>query len=168
MKFGRFASPVLNVVERIGRPLTKVLVGTTSVINKALVKKRYDLSVDELSKALELTSDELPEEKEMLSEIIKFYNKTADEIMTSRLDMEDIDVKSSFREVVDFIIMNEIRSNLVSDILDKIQQLYLCAKLEEMDEIDKQFLDVWKQDDMDALQSFHERLNDLALFYRIS
>ena len=104
LKFVRFSSPVLNVVERICRPLSKVLVGTTSVINKALVKKRYDLSVDELSKALELTSDELPEEKEMLSEIIKFYNKTADEIMTSRLDMEDIDVKSSFREVVDFII----------------------------------------------------------------
>ena len=75
-----------------------------SVINKALVKKKYDLSVDELSKALELTSTEMPEEKEMLSEIIKFYNKTADEIMTPRLDMEDIDIKTSFRTVVDFII----------------------------------------------------------------
>ena len=40
----------------------------------------------------------------MLSEIIKFYNKTADEIMTPRLDMEDIDIKTSFRTVVDFII----------------------------------------------------------------
>ena len=35
----------------------------------------------------------------MLSEIIKFYNKTADEIMTPRLDMEDIDIKTSFRTV---------------------------------------------------------------------
>src|SRR5699024_10921884 len=52
----------------------------------------------------ELTSTEMPEEKEMLSEIIKFYNKTADEIMTPRLDMEDIDIKTSFRTVVDFII----------------------------------------------------------------
>ena len=40
----------------------------------------------------------------MLAEIIKFYNKTADEIMTPRLDMEDIEIKISFREVVDFII----------------------------------------------------------------
>ena len=53
---------------------------------------------------MELTSTEMPEEKEMLSEIIKFYNKTADEIMTPRLDMEDIDIKTSFRTVVDFII----------------------------------------------------------------
>lgn len=40
----------------------------------------------------------------MLAEIIKFYNKTADEIMTPRLDMEDIDVKTNFRGVIDFII----------------------------------------------------------------
>ena len=87
-----------------GEIMPKILVTSTSVINKALVKKKYDLSVDELSKALELTSTEMPEEKEMLSEIIKFYNKTADEIMTPRLDMEDIDIKTSFRTVVDFII----------------------------------------------------------------
>jgi len=41
------------------------LVNSTSVINKALAKKKYDISVDELSKALELTSTEIPEEKEM-------------------------------------------------------------------------------------------------------
>ena len=50
------------------------------------------------------SASEIPEEKEMLAEIIKFYNKTADEIMTPRLDMEDIEIKISFREVVDFII----------------------------------------------------------------
>ena len=82
LRFVRSSAPVLNVVERICRPLSKILVTSTSVINKALVKKKYDLSVDELSKALELTSTEMPEEKEMLSEIIKFYNKTADEIAT--------------------------------------------------------------------------------------
>ena len=64
------------MVERLCRPLSVVLVNSTSIINKALVKKKYDLSVDELSKALELTSKEIPEEKEMLAEIIKFYNKT--------------------------------------------------------------------------------------------
>lgn len=53
---------------------------------------------------MELTSTEMPEEKEMLSEIISSTNKTADEIMTPRLDMEDIDIKTSFRTVVDFII----------------------------------------------------------------
>ena len=104
LRFVRFSASVLSGLERFCRPFSKILVNSTSVINKALAKKKYDISVDELSKALELTSTEIPEEKEMLAEIIKFYNKTADEIMTPRLDMEDIEIKISFREVVDFII----------------------------------------------------------------
>lgn len=104
LRFVRFSAPILRGIERVCHPLSYVLVTSTSVINKALVKKRYDISVDELSKALELTSTEIPEEKEMLAEIIKFYNKTADEIMTPRLDMEDVDIKKNFREVIGFII----------------------------------------------------------------
>ena len=73
LRFVRRSASVLNMVERLCRPLSVVLVNSTSIINKALVKKKYDLSVDELSKALELTSKEIPEEKEMLAEIIKFY-----------------------------------------------------------------------------------------------
>lgn len=104
LRFVRRSAPVLHVVEGVCRPLSRVLVTSTSVINKALVKKKYDISVDELSKALELTSTEIPEERKMLAEIIKFYNKTADEIMTPRLDMEDIDIKTTFRDVIAFII----------------------------------------------------------------
>ena len=40
----------------------------------------------------------------MLSEIIKFYNKTANEIMTPRLDIEDLDVETPFRDVIDFVV----------------------------------------------------------------
>ncbi|MCD8193017.1 MAG: gliding motility-associated protein GldE [Tannerellaceae bacterium] len=104
LRFVRASVSILNGLEKLCRPLSRLLVTSTSLINKALRKKKYDLSVDELSKALELTSTEMPEEKEMLEEIIKFYNKTASEIMTSRLDVEDLDIKSSFRAVVDFII----------------------------------------------------------------
>lgn len=106
LRFVRFSAPVLNVLERFSRPLSKLLVTSTSIINKALVKKKYDISVDELSKALELTSPAIPEEKKMLAEIIKFYNKTADEIMTPRLDMEDIDIKTNFRDVIEFIVQS--------------------------------------------------------------
>lgn len=60
--------------------------------------------MDQLSKALELKSTEIPEEKEMLAEIIKFYDKTASEIMTSRLDVEDLEIKTPFRQVISFIV----------------------------------------------------------------
>ena len=98
------AAPTLLNIQKICKPLAALLVHSTSTINKTLAKKKYDISVDELSKALELTSKAIPEEKEMLAEIIKFYNKTADEIMTSRLDMEDLDIKANFKEVIDTII----------------------------------------------------------------
>ena len=98
------AAPTLLNIQKICKPLAALLVHSTSTINKTLAKKKYDISVDELSKALELTSKAIPDEKEMLAEIIKFYNKTADEIMTSRLDMEDLDIKANFKEVIDTII----------------------------------------------------------------
>ncbi|MCC8198477.1 MAG: gliding motility-associated protein GldE [Tannerellaceae bacterium] len=104
LKFVRLSAPVLSGIERFCRPFSHLLVNSTDFINKILVKKKYDLSVDDLSKALELTSTEITEDKEMLEEILKFYNKTASEIMTSRLDVEDIDITSSFRTVIDFII----------------------------------------------------------------
>jgi gliding motility-associated protein GldE len=86
------------------RPLSKLWVASTSIISKALAKKGHEVSVDELSRASELTPKETPEEKEMLEEIIKFYNKTANEIMTSRLDVEDIEIQTPFRDVIQVII----------------------------------------------------------------
>jgi len=138
LKFVRFSVPVLSGLVRINHPLSKLLVGSTSFIRKVNGKRKYDLSVDELSKALELTSAEIPEEKEMLAEIIKFYNKTADEIMTSRLDMEDIEIKSTFKEVTDFIIFSGYsRIPVYADTEDNIKGiLYIKDLLPYIDKPD--------------------------------
>jgi gliding motility-associated protein GldE len=71
---------------------------------KLFSKKKSDASVDELSKALELTSGELAEEKEMLEGIIGLYNKTVVEIMTSRMDVADLDIKTSFKDVLKYVV----------------------------------------------------------------
>jgi gliding motility-associated protein GldE len=104
LKFCRKVVKLVNSIETTCRPLSKLLLNSSSTVNRALLKKRHELSVDELSKALEMTSTDVPEEKEMLEEIIKFYNKTASEIMTSRLDVEDIEIQTGFRDVIGFII----------------------------------------------------------------
>jgi gliding motility-associated protein GldE len=104
LKFARFSAPLLSGIQQVVSPLSHVLVSSTHIINRTLVKKKQDLSVDDLSKALELTSNEIPDEKEMLAEIIKFYNTTADEIMTPRLDMQDIDIKTSFGDVIKQVV----------------------------------------------------------------
>jgi gliding motility-associated protein GldE len=104
LSFSRKAAAILRGMEIVCRPLSNLLIRPTSFINKALAKKRHEISMDERSKTVELTSKETPEEKEMMGEIIKFYNKTAGEIMTSRLDVEDIEIQTPFSNVVQIII----------------------------------------------------------------
>jgi len=138
LAFVRRSAKMINLMVNTCHPFSKILVNSTSIISKALVKKKYDLSVDELSKALELTSKEIPEEKEMLSEIIKFYNKTVDEIMTPRLDMEDLEIKTPFREVMQFIISTGFsRIPVYADTEDNIKGiLYIKDLLPYIDKPD--------------------------------
>ena len=64
-------------------------------------KKNHNISVDELSHALELTDKaELSEENNILEGIIRFGGETAKEVMTSRLDMVDLDIRTPFKDVV--------------------------------------------------------------------
>jgi len=62
--------------------------------------------MDDLSKALEITSGEITQEqeKDMLEGIIRFKDKTVEDILVSRSDMVAIDITTSFREVIRFIV----------------------------------------------------------------
>jgi gliding motility-associated protein GldE len=60
--------------------------------------------MDEISHALELTSDnELSEEKEILEGIVKFGNKSVEEILRPRVDVVSIEIKTGFTEVLGII-----------------------------------------------------------------
>ena len=94
----------LSGLVKITRPFSSLLLTSTRFVNYLSKKKKGDVSVDDLSKALELTSGELTEEKEMLEGIIGLYNKTAVEIMTSRMDVADLDIKTGFKDVIKYVI----------------------------------------------------------------
>lgn len=70
-------------------------------------------------------------------------------------------------EITNVQRLNEIKDNLVSNILDNIQNLHFGAKLEEMEEINKEFVDLWNKEDIDELKAFNEKLNVLAEVYRV-
>lgn len=95
---------VLAVTYRVVAPFTNIVVRYTAAVNRRMERKKKELSVDDLSQALEMTAPEVKEEKEMLSEIIKFYNKTADEIMTPRMDIYGLDVSTKYQEVVEHVV----------------------------------------------------------------
>jgi len=104
LKMARLTAPVLNVLKKAFYPISYLLVRSSNFTNRMFVRRKKDISVDELSKALELTTNEIPDEKGMLEGIIKFYDRTAVEIMTSRIDVADIDFKSNFKEVLAYIL----------------------------------------------------------------
>ncbi len=107
LRFCRFAAPMVTVLETVFSPFSSVLVHSTTFINKHFARKNHNLSVNELSHALELTDkDELSEENTILEGIIRFGGETAKEVMTSRLDMVDLDIKASYKEVMQSIIEN--------------------------------------------------------------
>lgn len=84
-----------------------VLIKSGVIAEKMVKKGTHVLSVDDLEQALELTSkDEIKDEQSMLKGIIRFGDETAKEIMTSRRDVVDIDIKSPFNEVLKSIVEN--------------------------------------------------------------
>lgn len=107
LKFCRFAAPVIGVLQKVFSPLASMLVHSTAFLNKHFARKNHNISVDELSHALELTDKaELKEENNILEGIIRFGGETAKEVMTSRLDMVDLDIRASFKEVMQCVIEN--------------------------------------------------------------
>jgi gliding motility-associated protein GldE len=96
---------ILFALERIFSPFVDFLVNSTSIVNTRLSKHSHsNISMEELSQALELTSDSKDEDKEILEGIIKFGNIKVVDIMTSRVDMVVVDIKSNFRKLLDVII----------------------------------------------------------------
>lgn len=63
--------------------------------------------------------------------------------------------------------LNEIKENLVTNIINNIQNLYFVAKLDEMDQMNKEFVDLWQEGDIDKLKEFNEQLNVMAELYRV-
>ncbi len=107
LAFCRFSAKGIWMFRSLFYPLASVLVRSTSFLNKHFTRKNHNISVDELSHALELTDKaELKEENNILEGIIRFGGETAKEVMTSRLDVVDLDIRAPFKDVLKCIVEN--------------------------------------------------------------
>lgn len=108
LTFARKAAPVISVLGVIFRPLVSALVRSTFFMNRLMQRKKVkNLSMGELSQVLELTDkDEIKDESEMLEGIIRFGEETAKEVMTSRLDIVDLDMDTPYSEVLKCVVDN--------------------------------------------------------------
>ena len=107
LAFCRFAAPKLQVLNKIFWPLSTLLIRSKVITKRFANHETEMLTVDDLEKAMELTDKkDIAEESNMLKGIIRFGGEMAKEIMTSRVDIVDLDIKASFRDVLECIVAN--------------------------------------------------------------
>lgn len=131
LPFARFAASGILFFEKLFYPIASVLMRSSTFLNKHMVKKDRGISVSELSQALELTDkNELSEENTILEGIVKFGAETAKEVMTSRLDVVDLDIDTPFKKVLECVIENGYsRIPVYSDSRDNIKGILYIKDL---------------------------------------
>ena len=94
-------------MRRLFWSIETILIKSGIFLEKVVHKEEQSLSVDDLEQALELTDkDDIKDEQSILQGIIRFGDETAKEVMTSRQDIVDIDIRSTFAEVLSCILEN--------------------------------------------------------------
>ena len=88
-------------------------------------------------------------------------SKAADAIIS--LDQEMSSVRN---EIMDAQTSSQMQSNLVSDILSNIENLYKLTNKREVAKIQDEFLRVYETKDLQQLERFHRQLDIIAESYR--
>ncbi len=105
------------------KPLSELLVSSTSVIDKRFGRKSHNISMSDLSDAIEITSDRsvTDEEKLILKGIATFGEKEASEIMVSRVNVTAIDKSMSLEDVKETVLKSGFsRIPVFDETLDNI------------------------------------------------
>lgn len=98
------ATPGLRFISALVSPAARMLVRSTSFVNRVVTKHTPTISTDELSTALGITDVSESQDKDMLEGILKFGDTTAAEIMTPRIDITDLDITDTFERVMHTVI----------------------------------------------------------------
>ncbi len=128
VSFALFMAFQLSVIEKIFRPITSLLIFSSSFVKKRAGLRRSNLSMDDLSDALELTSDDLSEDEKILKGIVNFGNINVSAIMCPRIDVTAIDIQSGFSKIIPVIISSGFsRIPVYSESFDNVRGI-LYAK----------------------------------------
>ena len=105
LAMARLCAPAYGLLVKLWWPVSWLLLKSGRVTEH--IKSTQQLSVDDLEQALELTDkQDIADEQQMLKGIIRFGGEMAREVMTPRVDMVDLDVKTPFPEVIKCIVEN--------------------------------------------------------------
>lgn len=114
----------LKVLIILFKPLSSILVSSTSFIDKRIGKIGHNISMSDLSDAIEITSDRnvTDAEKLILKGIATFGEKEASSIMVSRVNVTGIDILMGIREVKEIVLKTGFsRIPVFEETLDNIK-----------------------------------------------
>lgn len=123
-----FMAYPISFLAKVFKPITSLLIFSTSFVRKRAGLKHKNISMDDLSDALELTSEDINEDEKILKGIVNFGNIDVSEIMCPRIDVTAIDIKFGFDKVKSIIIESGFsRIPVYSDTFDSVRGI-LYAK----------------------------------------
>ena len=104
--FSKRMVPLIRTFEVAFFPLSSILISATSFIDKRLIKKSSNISMEEISQAIEIASDgnDHEDEQRILKSIVEFSNIDVKEIMKPRTDVIAIEKNASYSEVLQLIV----------------------------------------------------------------
>ena len=132
VRFARFMARTLQVLIVLFKPLSKLLVNSTSFMDKHLERKKADISMDDLSTAVDIaTESSTPlDEKNMLKGIASFTEKEVSNVMKPRIDIVAVEVGMPFREMLDTVIKSGFsRIPVYEESLDKVSGILYVKDL---------------------------------------
>ncbi|MCX6257403.1 MAG: gliding motility-associated protein GldE [Bacteroidia bacterium] len=106
VKFALFMAFPLVFLTKILRPVSSMLLMSSSIVNKKLAAKKQNISMHDLSGALAITEDEIAGDKKILKGIVRFGNIDVKEIMTPRMDLMAIEYSTRSRQLLSTIIQS--------------------------------------------------------------
>ncbi len=107
LAFCRRCSVYVYNSRKIVWPIASILLRSGVLAEKVMPQDNHVLGVDELEQALELTDENaIKDERNILKGIIRFGDETAKDVMTLRHDIVNLNLHSTFDEVLACIVEN--------------------------------------------------------------
>lgn len=147
LKVARLMTYPLFVLEKIFYPISYVLIASTNVIEKKLLRKNnHTASLEEINHAIDMTVDEKTSKQEIniLKGIVKFGNTTVKEIMKARTDVIAVEHNTNFQNLMKVVKDSGYsRIPVFKDTLDHVEGVLYSKDLIAHTDTDKDFN--WQQ-----------------------
>jgi putative hemolysin len=122
LTFATSMALLLRGASALFRPLTRLLSLSASYTKTRTSSRKTSLSMNDLSDALNMSSVKAGDDEKILKGIVKFGNISVSAIMTPRVDVMALNIKSSFSEILPLIFESGFsRIPVYSDSFDDVR-----------------------------------------------